>query len=1117
VRALAAAAALVGALALPAGAAAQQSLTGIDITVTAGEAFTRAVATLEQPGLPPQDLVATIDWGDGTPATGGTIAQVGRTTYEVSGTHTYAATGTRTMRISVRYPDGGELRTVATATVQAPPAPPPPAPPPPPPPPTARLTLAKPAVERGELILLDASGSTGQAQSYAFDLNGNGTLETKCGTPYAGAVLSTAGSRELAVRAIGPGAPTAIGRATVNVAGGRQAPPKGQAALKAGTTVGGCLAHMPNSVTELAAALEQAYNCPQTVQVGVAEATIPQVEHFPPLLGDPCFKRESSPTSSQGPGLKHPDYPRFVAQQKIVHVNGIEIDTWPISPSGSYNSLIVSEPERSIRSKNAGAPVVMRVRREGVGALTSEHVKMGTWYVGKPGVVGTFPIEDFLSPKLLGMAVVSKETPITFTANREARLKVFVVPPFSFLGTSTPTGKPLDLITDNTDGLRVEGGSAVTAGGGGTYDLDMPLGVFRLTGKLVHTNEGGSNVWQGNVKLEIPNSPVDHITGFIRFRDGTLEYATVSAPFAGSGIGPLFPPVPVYLVQLGGTLTPYSIQADATFAAGPKLFGDFRAATAKANLSILFSPFLISFTADELKIMHWSVKANTNVVVTKSFFLASLFWGPVNFGPITNFRVNVLAKIGNPWVIAGGGTACFNVFIAQVGCAAINAAAGPKGITGCAAVKIAGVKIAGGVGMPWNPFKVWDWWPYWGCSFELVQAEVSAARAAAIRAGARAAAYPVRVPRGLRAGLFVVRGSGAKPRVRLRGPDGTQITTPPPGQDQARDDRWLALGDTNDDSVHVVVARPAPGRWQVSELEGSPAVRSVHFAKPLPDRFARARVSGRGRARTLRYQVAKRPGVQVRFLERGGDLDDPETVVEQPIGRATRARGSIRFTVADAKLRRRRIDAVVESQGSVIKTETVARFTAPRFRPPPAPRVSVRRRRGSLLVRWRRVAGARAYQVLVDRSDGPTLHVARRARALKVGGITGVTAARVQVRAVSAAGYIGRPGVARARPPAPLALPRSLSPARVLRRGFTVRCTAAGEGRCIVTVERGRRTLAAGARRLGYGQTARVAVRPTPAGRRALRGALRSGRALTATMVPSVPGVGLRSRRVSFR
>ena len=57
----AAAAALVVALALPAGAAAQQSLTGIDIAVTAGQAFSRAVATLEEPGLGPDSLVATID------------------------------------------------------------------------------------------------------------------------------------------------------------------------------------------------------------------------------------------------------------------------------------------------------------------------------------------------------------------------------------------------------------------------------------------------------------------------------------------------------------------------------------------------------------------------------------------------------------------------------------------------------------------------------------------------------------------------------------------------------------------------------------------------------------------------------------------------------------------------------------------------------------------------------------------------------------------------------------------------------------------------------------------------------------------------------------------------
>ena len=69
----------------------------------------------------PADFIATIDWGDGTPLTAGTIVELfGGATYEVNGSHTYAdagATGTYTIQVFVTDNGGSKLTITNTATI----------------------------------------------------------------------------------------------------------------------------------------------------------------------------------------------------------------------------------------------------------------------------------------------------------------------------------------------------------------------------------------------------------------------------------------------------------------------------------------------------------------------------------------------------------------------------------------------------------------------------------------------------------------------------------------------------------------------------------------------------------------------------------------------------------------------------------------------------------------------------------------------------------------------------------------------------------------------------------------------------------------------------------------
>ncbi len=90
--------------------------TGRTITVTQAQAFTQAVVatfTESDAGVTASDFVASINWGDGTPTSGGTIAANGTISFDIQGGHTYAQPGTYTADVTLT------CLTSTTATVVA--------------------------------------------------------------------------------------------------------------------------------------------------------------------------------------------------------------------------------------------------------------------------------------------------------------------------------------------------------------------------------------------------------------------------------------------------------------------------------------------------------------------------------------------------------------------------------------------------------------------------------------------------------------------------------------------------------------------------------------------------------------------------------------------------------------------------------------------------------------------------------------------------------------------------------------------------------------------------------------------------------------------------------------
>jgi hypothetical protein len=87
--------------------------TPINFTAAQGVAFTGAVATFTSanPANTVVDFTATINWGDGTPPSTGSIT-AGASSFTVNGTHTYATVGPFTATVTIN-----DANPVATVTV----------------------------------------------------------------------------------------------------------------------------------------------------------------------------------------------------------------------------------------------------------------------------------------------------------------------------------------------------------------------------------------------------------------------------------------------------------------------------------------------------------------------------------------------------------------------------------------------------------------------------------------------------------------------------------------------------------------------------------------------------------------------------------------------------------------------------------------------------------------------------------------------------------------------------------------------------------------------------------------------------------------------------------------
>jgi hypothetical protein len=93
---------------------------GVPVSATAGAQFNGTVATFTEalPDTVASDYAATINWGDGTSTTAGTVSASGGG-FAVSGSHTYASGGTYATSVKITDVQGASATATSTATVAA--------------------------------------------------------------------------------------------------------------------------------------------------------------------------------------------------------------------------------------------------------------------------------------------------------------------------------------------------------------------------------------------------------------------------------------------------------------------------------------------------------------------------------------------------------------------------------------------------------------------------------------------------------------------------------------------------------------------------------------------------------------------------------------------------------------------------------------------------------------------------------------------------------------------------------------------------------------------------------------------------------------------------------------
>ncbi|WP_026910050.1 hypothetical protein [Patulibacter minatonensis] len=569
----------------------------------------------------------------------------------------------------------------------------------------------------------------------------------------------------------------------------------------------------------------------------------------------------------------------------------------------------------------------------------------------------------------------------------------------------------------------------------------------------------GTDRWDGNAVIQLPTSSNTKLAAFGGLAGGQVSKLGGFVDDLGTTV-PIVPGVFLNRVGVGLCLSPppFKLRGDVGVAALPSPAGPIL----NVNGHFLYT----DATASD----PWSLNVGGNVKVlgeeVGSGEVTFNAWGDVDFALKAKLDLRIASIEGEAagWIeprndlfnVEGSLRGC----ITGLPCATARGLISSSGVAGCLdlgtlvfyepvnprqgsfgfgsisfSTRRVEVPIKGGFGYTFATKKVdllggsCDFGPYkatrGGATTRAATRDVAAGAPVTTRGAsttAPAAATPHQagaglseeISKGTKAVTLRVAGGAGPPKVVLRGPGGTTITSPAATGTAQVKGRYTLVENPTDGTTSIVLLKPAAGTWTVEAAPGSTSTPTRLDRADLdapPVLLGQTRKTKKGQEVSLTFAVAD--GTSVRLTERGPKIG--RTIIGSVKGRPCRGARPLpdgrRLRCVTTTFRpsrgpggRRTVQAVVSRKGIALKRETVATFTAPRETLPPLPG-ALRARRvksGALVVVFPKVQGAVRYSATAVLSDGRKLgfDLSSKCRAVRIPSVPKGIRATVKVAGV---------------------------------------------------------------------------------------------------------------------
>jgi hypothetical protein len=563
-----------------------------------------------------------------------------------------------------------------------------------------------------------------------------------------------------------------------------------------------------------------------------------------------------------------------------------------------------------------------------------------------------------------------------------------------------------------------------------------PCAAPSLDGKpyVVCADNTNTNRWDGNAILELPVDGAPQYAAFGGFADGKLTKLGGFADNLAFSVQ-LVPGVFLKRIGAGVCLSPPPL----------KVRGDVGIEALDGKLRL---DGRVVYTDETVGSEPWSLevggKLSVGGLALGDGSMTFDGWGDVDFGLSTDLNLFDVASVSGSasgWFqpqydrfnVSGTVRGC----LVAVLCADASGVVSSAGIAGCIdAGEIVLYEPAGARTGPFGPgsitvslrkrviqLKAGFGYKYGTSGVDLLGnscdfAPYSATRVrktwkARVAAASKAATSSERIAPGTKAVSLRIHGTKGPPKVIVRGPDGTVITSPVRGRGKRLKGSYLLAENKTDGTTSVLLVQPAAGTWTISAARGASSkpttVDRSNFEGPPV--FA-GRVKRRGGKQMLSMAYAAPKGATVSLIERGKGVT--QTLVKKVRGRPCKERhtlsggrkllcAQVTFVPSPGPGGTRRVEAVVSRGSLPLASTKVASFRAPREKLPARPgALSARRIGGSLVVAFPPVSGASRYSVVANLSDGRMLgfDLGPKCRAVKIAAVGDDVTASVTVAGV---------------------------------------------------------------------------------------------------------------------